>query len=197
MSEATQVVERLLIIDDVVDIAELIGELTPLGERQDGMDILTRLRLKGIKLALVDFGADKQAITCLYALPISEVKIDGCLTADLAKEHGAKLLFFDLVDIAHEMDIVCCAEGVETAEQPDVLDEVECDLAQGFHINAPVPPADIPKAIASWTTETPPQTKVAPDNSRAMHPLNIDETPRLCWRNWLSGEDVFAHRGLF
>ena len=127
-----------------------IGDAASLCQSRDGIEIMTRLRLKGIRLALDDFGAAGSAINSLYTLPIAEVKIDRCLTADLASERGASALFRGLVDISRELGIDCCAEGVETAEQMQILDDVRCDLAQGFFIGGPVSAADIPKALSSW-----------------------------------------------
>lgn len=132
-----------------------ISDATSLYQSRDGIEILTRLRLKEINLSLDDFGAAGPAINGLYALPINEVKIDHCLTTDLAFEQGASVLFRGLVDIARQLGIVCCAEGVESAEQLNALDVIGCDLAQGFHIGVPVPAADIPKALINWLAEAP------------------------------------------
>jgi EAL domain-containing protein (putative c-di-GMP-specific phosphodiesterase class I)/CheY-like chemotaxis protein len=136
-----------------------ISDSTSLGNSRDGIGILTRLRLKEINLALDDFGAAGQPINTLFTLPLNEVKIDRCVTADLTVEHGAPVLFRGLVDVARQLGMVCCAEGVETAGQLDVLDDIGCDLAQGFHIGKPMPATAIPKAIAGWTAEVRPRAK--------------------------------------
>lgn len=138
-----------------------ISDSASLGDSRDGIEILTRLRLKDINLALDDFGAGGQAINTMFTLPINEVKIDHCVTSDLTKEHGAPVLFRGLVDIARQLGILCCAEGVESAEQLAMLDDIGCDLAQGFHIGKPVPAVDIPDAIAGWTAKSFPQAKTS------------------------------------
>lgn len=130
-----------------------IREAATLGQSSKGSDILTRLRLKSIKLALDDFGAEGSALNGWYALPFGELKIDRCLIADLASVGGASVLVGGLIEIAHRLDMVCCAVGVETAEQLKILDQAACDLAQGFYIGAPLPAAKLPQALTDWTAE--------------------------------------------
>jgi EAL domain-containing protein (putative c-di-GMP-specific phosphodiesterase class I) len=124
-----------------------------LGQSSKGTDILTRLRLKSIKLALDDFGAAGPALNGLYTLPFSEIKIDRCLIADMTRESGATVLVSGLIDIAHRLDMLCCAVGVETAEQMQILDDAGCDLIQGFYIGSPLPAAKLPQSLAEWTAK--------------------------------------------
>jgi EAL domain-containing protein (putative c-di-GMP-specific phosphodiesterase class I) len=124
-----------------------------LGQSSKGTDILTRLRLKSIKLSYDDFGAAGPALNGLYTLPFGEIKIDRCLIADLTRESGAQVLVKGLIDIAHGLDMLCCAVGVETAEQMEILDEAGCDLIQGFYIGSPLTAAKLPQALAEWTVK--------------------------------------------
>jgi EAL domain-containing protein (putative c-di-GMP-specific phosphodiesterase class I) len=130
-----------------------IREAAELGLSSRGADILTRLRLKSIKLSLDDFGGAGSGLSGWYTLPFGELKIDRGLTADVASAAGASVLVGGLIDIAHRLDITCCAVGVETAEQLSTLDELECDLAQGFYIGAPLPAAKLPEALTDWTAQ--------------------------------------------
>lgn len=130
-----------------------IREATALGDSTKGADILTRLRLKSIKLSLDDFGAAGPALNGLYTLPFNELKIDRCLVGDLAREGGAAVLVGGLIEIAHRLDMACCAVGVETPEQIQVLDDLGCDLVQGFYIGAPLAAARLPEALADWTAD--------------------------------------------
>jgi EAL domain-containing protein (putative c-di-GMP-specific phosphodiesterase class I) len=124
-----------------------------LGQSTKGTDILTRLRLKSIKLSYDDFGAAGPALNGLYTLPFGEIKIDRCLIADLTRESGAQVLVGGLIEIAHRLDMLCCAVGVETAEQMQILDEAGCDLIQGFYIGSPLPAAKLPQSLEEWTVK--------------------------------------------
>lgn len=132
-----------------------IREATALGQSSKGADILTRLRLKNIRLSLDDFGAAGPALNGLYTLPLSEIKIDRCLVADLECETGAVVLMRGLIDIAHRLDMTCCAVGVETAGQMQILDDAGCDLIQGFLIGEPQTAAKLPQSLAEWTARAP------------------------------------------
>lgn len=135
-----------------------IREATELGESSKGCDILTRLRLKSIKLALDDFGASGTTLKGLYTLPFGEIKIDRCLIADLATVPGANLLVGHLIEIAHRLDMTCCAVGVESEAQLGLLDDAGCDLAQGFYIGSPLAAARLQDALADWSATVPGKT---------------------------------------
>jgi EAL domain-containing protein (putative c-di-GMP-specific phosphodiesterase class I) len=49
--------------------------------------------------------------------------------------------------------MLCCAVGVETAEQMQILDDAGCDLIQGFYIGSPLPAAKLPQSLAEWTAK--------------------------------------------
>lgn len=120
----------------------------------DCNEILTRLRLKGISLALDDFGGPGQSVDSLFRLPVNEIKIDRCVTDGLTRERGAAVVVRGLIDIAMQLGITSCVEGVETAEQFALLDEIGCDLIQGFHVGRPVPSREITKSLSEWTAVT-------------------------------------------
>lgn len=138
-----------------------ISDASCLAKSCDGIEILTRLRLKGMNLALDDFGVNGSALQGIYALPVNEVKIDGAITGDLTREQGATIVFRGILNILRELDIICCAKGVESSEQLRLLDELGCDLVQGFHISTPLPAEEIPKALASWTADAAPRMSSA------------------------------------
>jgi EAL domain-containing protein (putative c-di-GMP-specific phosphodiesterase class I) len=130
-----------------------ISDASKLGQTREGIEILTRLRIKAIRLALDDFGAPGASMQDLYLLPINEVKLDRCLTSDIVNVRGASALFEGLVNIARSLGITSCAKCVESIEQLNMVAGLKCDLAQGFHIATPVPASEIPKVLMSWTAD--------------------------------------------
>lgn len=131
---------------ELCDIAGLL-------DTADGIEILTRLRLKGVRLALDDFGASGTPLATVTRLPISEVKLDPSIITSVASDNGARMLCNGLIRTLHELDIECCAEGVEAVEQLDTLDAMGIDLVQGYYLGTPMPATEIPTAASKWTAD--------------------------------------------
>jgi len=119
----------------------MIIELTETAAMADpirAMDILTRLRLKGFRLAIDDFGTGYSSLVQLQRLPFSELKIDRALIADCAVSKQSRVIVKSAIDLAQNLGLVACAEGIETAEVLDVVRQLGCDLAQGYYISRPI-----------------------------------------------------------
>jgi len=114
------------------------------------MDIFTRLRVRGIGLSLDDFGTGTSSLTQLYKMPFNEVKIDGSLVADLGTSKAAATVVRAIVELAHNLSLTTCAEGVETAAQFEFLDQAGCDALQGDFIAAAMPAAEMESFIQVW-----------------------------------------------
>ena len=113
------------------------------------MDTLTRFRIKGIGLAIDDFGAGYSSLMQLRQLPFTEVKIDRFFVNDAVTSKDSRLIVTAIVDLAHGLGLTVTAEGVETREQLQLLNEVGCDVAQGYLISHPLEP----NSLADWRRE--------------------------------------------
>ena len=114
------------------------------------MDIFTRLRVRGVGLALDDFGTGMSSLTQLYKMPFNEVKIDGTLIADIATSKAAATVVRAITELAHNLSLTACAEGVETPAQFEFLDQVGCDALQGDFIASPMPASEMENFIHVW-----------------------------------------------
>lgn len=121
---------------------ESIGlELTEssfIDERDDVLDTLRRIRDLGVQLALDDFGVKFSSLNYLRRLPIDVVKIDRIFVSDLTASRAATSIVKAIVSLAHDLGLTVTAEGVETAEQRDLLVAMGCDHWQGFLCSAAV-----------------------------------------------------------
>ncbi|MBA2466982.1 MAG: EAL domain-containing protein [Sphingomonas sp.] len=113
------------------------------------MDTLTRFRIKGIGLAIDDFGAGYSSLMQLRQLPFTEVKIDRFFVSDAVTSKDSRLIVTAIVDLAHGLGLNVTAEGVETREQLRLLAELGCDVVQGYLISHPLEPA----GLADWKQE--------------------------------------------
>jgi EAL domain-containing protein (putative c-di-GMP-specific phosphodiesterase class I) len=119
------------------------------------MDILTRLRVKGIGLSLDDFGTGFSSLTRLYQMPFAEMKIDKSLVMNVPKSREANTIVGSLIELAHNLGLKVCAEGVESRAALDLLEILRCDCCQGYFISRAVPGRDIPNLIMNWNNQSP------------------------------------------
>lgn len=142
-----------ILLEQEVDPAALTLEVTEtatLEQSTETIDILTRLRLKNINLAIDDFGIGYSSLTQLVRMPFSEMKIDKSLLISIHESKESRIMVDALVELAHKLNLTVCAEGVETEKTLEFLGDVGCDAAQGYYISQPIPPADVPELIRQW-----------------------------------------------
>jgi diguanylate cyclase (GGDEF)-like protein len=106
------------------------------------MKTLDFLRTFGVKLSIDDFGTGYSSLSYLRELPVHTLKIDRAFMADIVHSAEARALVEGMVEMAHSLHLRVVAEGVETAEQMEILRLAGCDEIQGFHISKAVPAAD-------------------------------------------------------
>ena len=114
------------------------------------MDTLTRFRIKGIGLAIDDFGVGYSTLMQLRQLPFTELKIDRFFIEDAPMSKDSALIVKSIIDLAHGLGLTVTAEGVETAEQLKLLRELGCDVAQGYFVARPLEPEALKDWIAEW-----------------------------------------------
>ena len=127
-----------------------VTEAASLDDPELVMDIFTRLRVKGVGLSLDDFGTGTSSLTQLYKMPFSEVKIDGSLIADVDTSKAAATVVRAIVELAHNLSLSACAEGVETAAAFEFLDQIGCDALQGDFIASAMPASEMENFIHVW-----------------------------------------------
>lgn len=104
--------------------------------------VLRKLRDHGVRVAIDDFGIGYASITYLSKFPASELKIDKSLVAHVATDGSMARLVESIVRFAHNLGLEATAEGIEDAVTQRLLQEMQCDFGQGFHLGKPEPAAD-------------------------------------------------------
>jgi EAL domain-containing protein (putative c-di-GMP-specific phosphodiesterase class I) len=115
------------------------------------MDILSRLRLKGMALSIDDFGTGYSSLKMLRQMPFSEIKIDRSFVTDVTTSRDSRAIVKSIIDLAANMEMGCVAEGVETEQTADLLEQLGVCNLQGYLIARPMPAAAVPAWLASWT----------------------------------------------
>ena len=122
--------------------SEFVIEITESGlvkELRTALDILARMRLKGFGLSIDDFGTGYATMQQLQRVPARELKLDMAFVQSMLVDRSAEVIVRKTIELAHDLDMVVVAEGVETAEQLHRLQDHGCDVAQGFLLGRPGP----------------------------------------------------------
>jgi EAL domain-containing protein (putative c-di-GMP-specific phosphodiesterase class I) len=96
------------------------------------VDSLRELQRLGAGVALDDFGTGFAPLLYLKQLGADDLKIDRSFVGGLGKDECDIAIVASLISLAHNLDIRCVAEGVETLEQLELLQQLGCDFAQGY-----------------------------------------------------------------
>ena len=123
----------------VIEITESTAMTDP--DRTQG--ILWDLHAAGLRLAIDDFGTGYSSLSRLKHLPVDILKIDRSFIRDIPGERAASSMVRGMIQLAHSLDMVSLAEGVETDAQRAFLAGSGCELAQGYHFSRPVPAEEI------------------------------------------------------
>jgi diguanylate cyclase (GGDEF)-like protein/PAS domain S-box-containing protein len=139
------------LLADALDSARLEPDALRLEVREEELsrdaDGLRRtlvhlLEVHGVRSHIDAFGTGASSLRVLHRFPGDAVKIHRALVIGMGHDAGAFEIVKALVSLAHNLGLEAIAEGVESAEQLDHLKVLGCEFAQGFHIAAPLAPAD-------------------------------------------------------
>ncbi|MEC5191482.1 diguanylate cyclase (GGDEF)-like protein [Arthrobacter sp. MP_M7] len=124
----------------------LVLEITEdvlVADRNRACTILSELRDMGVRIAVDDFGKGYSSLSYLRELPIDELKLDKSFILTMMDDARATALVVSTIDLAHSLGLEMTAEGVEDAQAFRALSDYGCDLAQGYFMSRPVPPAEL------------------------------------------------------
>ena len=96
------------------------------------LQVLERIRDMGVRLGIDDFGTGYSSLQYLKRLPVSFIKIDRSFVSGLAPNPPDREIVTAIVRLGRALGLTTIAEGVERPEQLAVLQEIGCDLAQGY-----------------------------------------------------------------
>jgi diguanylate cyclase (GGDEF)-like protein len=123
----------------VVEVTESVA----MGDVAASIEQLTKLKKLGVRVALDDFGTGHSSLAHLRTLPVDILKIDRCFVAGVAINPADRATVKAICTLAADSGMAVVAEGVETARQAATLQELGCELAQGYYFGRPVPPAEM------------------------------------------------------
>ena len=119
------------------------------------LETLARLKLHGFSLSIDDFGTGYSSMQQLNRIPFSELKIDRSFVSNACNDKNHKAIVEANISLAHKLNMQTVAEGVETLEGWQLLNELNCDQAQGYFIARPMPANEIPQWEQQWLARQP------------------------------------------
>ena len=150
------------------------------------LTVLRALAAVGVRVSIDDFGTGFSSLAYLKRFPLDELKIDKSFVDGLGQDPHDTAIVAAIVAMAHALDLVVVAEGVETRDQLDRLRTLGCDAAQGYYLARPVGSAAFEallneEAARSWVGHAAPEAsgEEAKPGFRPDRVLVVDDTAEI------------------
>ena len=114
------------------------------------LEILTRVRLKGVTLSIDDFGTGYSSMEQLKLIPFSEMKIDRAFVQGAAHDPSARAILESSIALAKKLEMTIVAEGAENQEDWNLVADLGVDQVQGYFIAKPMPANELYGWAAEW-----------------------------------------------
>ncbi|MDP1898444.1 MAG: EAL domain-containing protein, partial [Sulfurimicrobium sp.] len=111
---------------------------------------LERLKETGIRISIDDFGTGYSSMSRLRDLPIDELKLDMSFVKNKRTSFSDEKIVRSMIALAHDLELLVVAEGVEDQATLQHLKELGCDLVQGYHVSKPLDSEGIVDFLAGW-----------------------------------------------
>jgi diguanylate cyclase (GGDEF)-like protein/PAS domain S-box-containing protein len=116
-----------------------ITETALMEDADETVRLVHRLKDYGLKLVIDDFGTGYSSLSYLQRLPIDTLKVDRSFVSRITNEpDGNRNIVEAIISLAHRLNMIVVAEGVETPEQYGILLEMNCQLGQGYLFSKPL-----------------------------------------------------------
>jgi len=126
-----------------------ITEAVLIADDETALATLSQLRALGVHIALDDFGTGYSSLQYLQRFPFDKIKIDRSFVKEVTRDSSSASIIRAVVSIAADRDMVTTAEGVETQQQRDIVQNLGCTQMQGFLFSAARPALEIRKLLAA------------------------------------------------
>ena len=130
-----------------------ITETTLMGKLKDVLDTVHALREAGVKFSIDDFGTGYSSLAYLSTLPIDSLKIDRSFVAGMTDKPQNVEIVRAVLTLGRSLGQTIIAEGIETAEQLSMLEELGVDVGQGYLLARPMRADQVPALLAVRVAE--------------------------------------------
>ncbi len=127
-----------------------ITESAIMSDQPDVLDVLTQLHDMGVHITIDDFGTGYSSLVYLRRLPVDAIKIDCTFVTGMVKDENDSAIVRSTIDLGHNLGLEVVAEGVEDEAIWTSLDDLGCDVAQGYGISRPMRAIHLPRWARAW-----------------------------------------------
>ncbi len=142
----TMLVERYHLNPGVLHLE--ITETVVINDAAENIRTINRLREYGFIVEMDDFGSGYSSLNLLRDMPVDVLKIDMAFLGRTAHPRKAEMILNNIIELAHRLDMISIAEGIEMKNQLDMLKQMGCNVFQGYYFAKPMPLADFEKLAA-------------------------------------------------
>jgi len=128
-----------------------ITESAMMADPEQAMKTLGKLQQLGLRLSIDDYGTGFSSLSYVKKLPIHELKIDKSFVMDMISNENDAIIVRSTIDLAHNLGLKVVAEGVDTQEKLDLLEILDCDFIQGFHLGKPLRAEELESLLPAST----------------------------------------------
>ena len=112
------------------------------------IQIINRLREFGFIVEMDDFGSGYSSLNLLRDMPVDVLKIDMAFLGKTTQPKKAELILHNIIELAHQLNMISIAEGVELEDQLRMLKQMGCNIFQGYYFAKPMPREEFEKLAA-------------------------------------------------
>ena len=151
LNKIVSVLEKNQVPPSLLEIE--ITETTSQVNKFLSLQVIKKLKDIGVRILMDDFGTGFSQIENLRQIPFDGIKIDKSFTDRIVNDEKIRSIVKFLVQLIHDNDMEAIVEGVETAEQVDILRKMKVDTIQGFYYSRPLPIAEYQNLLKSNSFE--------------------------------------------
>ena len=114
------------------------------------IDKMLVLQDYGFRVSLDDFGTGYSSLSYLSGLPLNTIKIDKAFIDSVLVDHATKIVMESIIQMVHKLGYESIAEGIESPDQVEYLQEIGCDVIQGYLLGKPLDSEEIEELIKGF-----------------------------------------------
>ena len=130
-----------------------LTERTVMNSAAETISKLVKLKQLGFKLSIDDFGTGYSSLSYLVRFPLDILKIDRSFIQHISSLDDKQAVVDAIIQMSHRLKMKVVAEGVESAQQVQLLHEVGCDIIQGYYYSKPLPLDELLEFLDFWEVE--------------------------------------------